>query len=146
MKTKRSEKDFIVNELGQVWSKQKKIWTFGTLHPLGYYFFGTYPVHRLVAIALVPNPNGYCEVNHIDGNKANNVPSNLEWCTRSQNMRHLSASPEGSVWKSNVRSRRQQNKIVRLFTGLPVTSDSRPKQSERMKEYWEDVKAGRRKR
>lgn len=48
----------------------------------------TVKVHRLVAEAFVPNPDGLPEVNHIDGNKSNNSASNLEWVTRRQNMRH----------------------------------------------------------
>lgn len=48
----------------------------------------THKIHKLVAIAFVNNPNGYCEVNHKDGNKSNNHVDNLEWCSRSQNVRH----------------------------------------------------------
>jgi hypothetical protein len=48
-------------------------------------------IHRLVALAFIPNPNGYKEINHKDENKLNNNVDNLEWCTREYNMCYKNA-------------------------------------------------------
>lgn len=45
-------------------------------------------VHRLVAITFLPNPDNLTDVNHKDYNKQNNSVDNLEWCTRSDNLKH----------------------------------------------------------
>lgn len=47
-----------------------------------------YALHRLVATHFVDNPNGYTEINHIDGNRYNNSASNLEWVSHKDNMLH----------------------------------------------------------
>lgn len=59
----------------------------------------TFKFHKLIMMAFRGKSD--LEINHIDGNKKNNNLSNLEYCTRSQNIKHafdngLMNSPTGS--------------------------------------------------
>lgn len=71
-------------------------------------------VHRLVAIAFIPNPENKPQVNHIDGNKFNNKVENLEWCTPSENMKH--AYKLGLKSQNGVKNHRSK-KIINTNTG-----------------------------
>ena len=45
-------------------------------------------IHRMVAMAFVPNPHNKSVVNHIDANPLNNCAENLEWVTPAENLQH----------------------------------------------------------
>ena len=70
-------------------------------------------VHRLVAIAFVPNPSNYDHVNHIDENKLNNTPINLEWCTHKYNMNYGTRTERAT--KSNL-NHKNKSKMVSQST------------------------------
>lgn len=48
-----------------------------------------YRVHRLVALAFIPNPNNYPEIDHINGIRDDNRIENLRWTTHQQNLMNV---------------------------------------------------------
>lgn len=67
-------------------------------------------VHRLVATAFIPNLNNKDTVNHIDGNKHNNAVSNLEWATRTEQLKHAYRL---GLKKSNTGEYNTQSKLTK---------------------------------
>lgn len=61
----------------------------------------TKQVHRLVAQSFIPNPFNLPEVNHINGNKADNCVTNLEWISKSDNIKH--------AWKNGLKNQDGEN-------------------------------------
>lgn len=45
-------------------------------------------IHRLIAIAFIPNPYNKLEVNHKNGVRSDYSIDNLEWVTREENIQH----------------------------------------------------------
>lgn len=65
-------------------------------------------VHRLVAIAFIPNPKNLPQINHKHGDKNDNNAQQLEWCTQAFNNEHaletgLRTLPHGTDhWQSKL--------------------------------------------
>lgn len=90
------ERKYLIYPDGTVWNLAKEAWQAQTENPNGYMkvllsLNGVKEqllVHRLVALHFLPNPYGHPQVNHRNGNKRHNAVTNLEWCSRSENIQH----------------------------------------------------------
>jgi hypothetical protein len=82
---------YSINLLGEIKNIKGKIMKC-SMSNSGYWFVNIkgkgYFVHRAICFAFIEKIEGKDFVNHKDGNKLNNDLSNLEWCTKSFNLRH----------------------------------------------------------
>ena len=91
------EKRYAITEDGQIINLANNQPLKPSINPNGYLKVGLATgdgghvqmlVHILVAKHFIPNPYGYPQINHKNGNKQDNSVSNLEWCTAQQNNHH----------------------------------------------------------
>ena len=131
--------DYEVSNYGNVRSLKRNI----VLRPSfanGYLHVGLYKdgkkfvkyIHRLVAIAFIPNPNNLQEVNHKDENPQNNKAENLEWCTHEYNLNYGTRNERSSIkQKGKIFSEEHKRKLSESHIGkLNLKSRNHPNKSK----------------
>jgi len=94
---------YAVSDLGKILRVDKGRIVATSLSPNGYAHVllctngvtRTYSIHRLVAQAFIPNPEGKAQVNHKDFIRHHNAATNLEWATGSENLKYSYRSGRG---------------------------------------------------
>ncbi len=82
-----------------------------------------FKIHRLVAMAFLPNPDNLPCINHRDETPSNNCVDNLEWCTYQYN---------------NTYGTHMQ-KVSDALKGRKLSEEHKRKMSERMKDTWSNT-------
>ena len=79
-------------------------------------------IHRLLAEAFIPNPDGLPFVNHKDEDGTNNSIDNLEWCTREYNVNYGTA----------------KERRAKKIRGVPHAEEHKKKISDGLKKYYSE--------
>ena len=72
-------------------------------------------IHQLVALAFIPNLHNCREVNHKNFVRHDNRIANLEWVTRSENVRHAVAAGRRGISQKRVRGINLLDKNIVTF-------------------------------
>lgn len=121
---------YSIDKNGDIFGYKKQLFLSTVLKKRGYVGLSlckdgvskNHELHRLLALAFIPNPEKKPQVNHINGIKHDNRLENLEWCTAKENVAHalklgLRETPKGESHCYYGKPAHNRKKIINLMTG-----------------------------
>jgi hypothetical protein len=86
-------------------------------------------VHRLVASAFIPNPEGKVSIDHINENKKDNRICNLRWCTAKEN----------TTYYHDVKKSREYLILKNMFEAIKKEKNELKKECNILQAEWEKL-------
>ena len=135
--------NYLVYEDGKIWSKKSKKYLKPGISK-GYYVVCLHnkgkkhmkKVHRLVAMAYIPNPDNKPFIDHINRDRADNRLQNLNWATMSENninigvqknnklgIKHISKLPSNTYVIQIRRNRNNYSKTCQTLEKAIIQRD-----------------------
>jgi hypothetical protein len=101
-------------------------------------------IHRLVAMAFLPNPKSKICVNHINGDKHDNRVENLEWATYQENEVHSHVHLGKQTWNKNLTHCKRGHEFTASNTRVEPDGEKSCRECHklRMKAYRLRIKQG----
>ena len=115
--------NYLIYENGQVFSKKNKRFLKPRFNR-GYLYVNVWknnhgknmPIHRLIALYFIPNPENKQYVDHLDCNPLNNSISNLRWATKGENNKNVKIRRNNTSGEKNVHWAGQRSKWCVQFS------------------------------
>ena len=121
---------YAITSCGKVWSYRRKKFLTQIPDKDGYMKVNLYKddkmktflVHRLVAIAYIPNSDNLPEVNHKNEIKNRNYVNNLEWCNHGYNINYGERNRKAAEKRARRKIAGLTVREVAEKTGKPIPS------------------------
>jgi hypothetical protein len=115
--------NYLIYKDGRVWSKKRNKYLKPRINRYGYMDINLckngkkkkWSVHRLVALAYIPNPENKPQIDHINRNRKDNRLENLRWATSSENNINKGVSKTNILGVKNISKTKSNTYYIKII-------------------------------